>query len=116
MKVLKRLCAGLIAGVLLASSAAAAPVVKYDAVEAAADAKYDITVSDASIIAGNEYALLIAKWTKPATDPAVGGTVTTPTIDVTTLTYIDQTTAVADGTKGKVVFEDFIPKTVPDSV
>lgn len=33
-----------------------------------------------------------------------------------TLTYIDQTTAVADGTKGKVVFEDFIPKAVPDSV
>lgn len=61
MKALKRICAGLIAGVLLVSSAAAAPVVKYDAVTAAADNKYDVVVSDASIIAGNEYALLIAK-------------------------------------------------------
>lgn len=116
MKALKRICAGLIAGVLLVSSAAAAPVVKYDAVTAAADNKYDVVVSDASIIAGNEYALLIAKWAKPTTAPTVGGEVTTPSIDVNTLTYIDQKTAVADGTKGKVVFEDFIPKAVPDSV
>ncbi len=112
MKVFKRLCAGLLAGMLMISSAAAAPVVQYEAVAAADDGKYDVSVTDPSIIDGKQYVLLIAKWEKPATTPEVGGTATTPTIDVTTLTYIDQTAAV--GTT--VTFNDFIPKSVPNSV
>lgn len=105
MKVFKRLCAGLIAGMLMISSVAAADVI--DNTHYAADGetgKYTVTVTDEAIKDGNQYVLLIAKGVVD------GGVI--PEINTDTLTYINQTVA-DDNT---VTFKDFIPKSVPNSV
>ena len=115
MKKWKRLCAALLSGLLLTGSAlAAGETVQMLSVQKhniSATAQNTLTFSHDAIISGNQYALLIAKGTMPA-GAVVNGTMAMPTIDSTTLTYIDQTTA--EGTTVK--FENFIPKSVPNSV
>ena len=123
MKQWKRLCAALLSGLLLTGSALAAGEtvqvlqnVRFEASTATENqGKYTVTVTNDAIQNGKDYALLIAKGTIPA-NAEVGGTMAMPTIDSTTLTYIDQTTATLVDSKPTVTFENFIPKSVPNSV
>ena len=115
MKMFKRLCAGLLAGMLMVSSAAAADaaVLQDDRPAVDSDGQYTVTFENAALINGNEYVLLIAKTAEVLPEAGKSpDTFKAPAIDETTLTYIDQTTAAG----GKVMFTDFIPKSVPNSV
>lgn len=123
MKQWKRLCAALLSGLLLTGSALAAGEtvqvlqnVRFEASTATENqGKYTVTVTNDAIQNGKDYALLIAKGTMPE-NATVSGTMAMPTIDSTTLTYIDQTTATLVDSKPTVTFKNFIPKSVPNSV